>query len=471
LPDKKTSRNKIRHTPRHLLSGLRRKDLWHNLGLAALSALLLWSAFPPLDFGPVAWVALVPWLLAVRRARAGEAGFISFVAAFGLFLALLHWLRFVTVAGWFALAFYCALYWPLAACLLKRFQKAGLHYTFTLPLLLAALEFIRARFLTGFPFLLIAHTQYDFLPLIQVTDITGAYGVTFLLAMVNGLVADVISVGLRNRRTVRRIIVAGALLSLALIYGAAKLAAYEMTPLDLDERTPSRRILLVQGNVPIDLKHSDSQEQILANLARHARLSLAAVGKNVDLIIWPETMLPAQLNLAWDDEILLRAAAKPDLARFLELLKASRDTLESTLAETGSYMLIGSETLTLGEQPKRCNSAYLLSPEGNILGRYDKIHLVVFGEYTPFEKTFPFLKKLRPPQMGESLSAGKTRRLFELPKNGEPPAEFGVTICYEDSVAGLFRKFVNDGADFMVNITNADRKDNKGTHRARRPPP
>jgi len=321
-------------------------------------------------------------------------------------------------------------------------------------MLLASLEFIRARFLTGFPFLLVAHTQHSFLPLIQITDITGAYGLTFLLAMVNGLIAELILTGLRNRRSARKIIVAGALLCLALTYGAAKFAAYDITPLDLDEPTPSRRILSVQGNVPIDLKHSDSQEQILANLARHARLSLAAVGKNVDLIIWPETMLAAQLNLAWNDEILLRIATKPKLATLLERLKASRDALKNTLAKTHSHMLIGSETLTLGEKPKRYNSAYLLSPEGNILGRYDKIHLVVFGEYTPFENVFPFLKKLRPPQMGESLSAGETRRLFELPKAGQPPAKFGVTICYEDSVATLFRKFVNDGADFMVNITN-----------------
>ncbi len=90
---------------------------------------------------------------------------------------------------------------------------------------------------------------------------------------------------------------------------------------------------------------------------------------------------------------------------------------------------------------RRYNSAYLITPQGRIVGRYDKIHLVIFGEYTPLADVLPFLKVFRPEVMGPDLTPGKLRQLFDLPVAGGE-AKFGVTICYEDSEADLFRKFV-----------------------------
>jgi apolipoprotein N-acyltransferase len=125
-----------------------------------------------------------------------------------------------------------------------------------------------------------------------------------------------------------------------------------------------------------------------------------------------------------------------------------------------TYMLVGSTALTR-DPVGRYNSAYFITPQGRIAGRYDKIHLVIFGEYTPLVDTLPFLSFFRPQVMGPDLTPGKLRQLFDLPVAGGPfdhaqgrEAKFGVTICYEDSVADLFSRFVADGADFMVNITN-----------------
>lgn len=431
-----------------------RKKLLRNFGLAALSATLIWLAFPPVDFGPVAWVALVPWLLVINRAQTKHATIISFVVGYALFVALLYWLRFVTIPGWFALAFYCALYWLLSAWLLCRLRKAGLPFMLTAPLILAALEFARANLLTGFPFLLISHTQYKFIPLIQLADLTGVYGITFILGMVNGLIADLILCGIKNRKSLYKIIIAATVFCLVIVSGMTKLSAHDSGHLKFHYLPYQKRIMLVQANVPIDLKHTTSIAQSIANAERHVRLSLDAADKNTDLIIWPETMLPAQLNLAYDEQILLRMAMNPEYADWRKLLVASKNAVKRTAEKTNAHLLIGAEALILGEPNQRFNSAYFLSPDAQILGRYDKIHRVVFGEYTPLENIFPFLKKLRPPQMGSSLSAGTKLRLFGLPDGDTPSAKFGVTICYEDSVASLFRKFVADGADFMVNITN-----------------
>jgi apolipoprotein N-acyltransferase len=124
-------------------------------------------------------------------------------------------------------------------------------------------------------------------------------------------------------------------------------------------------------------------------------------------------------------------------------------------------MLVGSTAMTHHDPVCRCNSAYFITPQGRIAGRYDKIHLVIFGEYTPLTDVLPFLRFFRPAVMGEDLTPGKLRQLFDLPVSGGPSAtaqgyeaKFGVTICYEDSVADLFSKFVADGAEFMVNISN-----------------
>ena len=103
---------------------------------------------------------------------------------------------------------------------------------------------------------------------------------------------------------------------------------------------------------------------------------------------------------------------------------------------------------------RRCNSAYFITPQGRIAGRYDKIHLVIFGEYTPLTDVLPFLRFFRPEVMGPDLTSGQAAAALRPARGPAARTKFGVTICYEDSVADLFSKFVADGAEFMVNITN-----------------
>ena len=167
---------------RHLTTGL----------LAFGSAALTWASFPPLDCGFFAWVALTPWLVMAGRSASRRAWLWSLLAGYALFLALLHWLRYVGPEGWVALALYCALYWPAATLLLGRLKRRGLPFALTAPVTFAAFEFVRGNIFTGFAFYFLAHTQYRWLPIVQVADITGVYGITFLIALVNGCLADLI---------------------------------------------------------------------------------------------------------------------------------------------------------------------------------------------------------------------------------------------------------------------------------------
>ena len=449
------------------------------------SAALIWAAFPPLDCGFFAWVALTPWLVMTGRGGSRRAWLWSLLAGYALFVALLHWLRFVAPEGWVTLALYCALYWPAATLLLRRVKRRGLPFALTAPVTFAAFEFIRGNFLTGFPFFFLAHTQYRTLPIVQAADLTGVYGITFLIALVNGCLADLIiecevrsaergakaepceglhqpSQGSSNaergatgrRRALVSCAIAVALVAAALGYGWRRMRALRPEP--------GPKVALVQGNVPQNLKDTPSLADQIKVLERHVELSRAAIGKQAALLIWSETIFPAPMNVAYDEEFIARLAARPEeeAREYAGFLTQCRKELIGAARAADAYMLVGSTAVTYHEPVCRCNSAYFLTPQGRIAGRYDKIHLVVFGEYTPLTDVLPFLRFFRPEIMGPDLTPGKLRQLFDLPAPGPSTAaqgreaKFGVTICYEDSVADLFRKFVADGAEFMVNISN-----------------
>ena len=421
------------------------RKLLPNAALALGSAIMVWLAFPPADAGLFAWVALVPWLVLIARAsrRAGIAW--SAAAGAALFTALLHWVRFVSIAGWLALALYCAAYWPVAAWSLGVLRRRGFPFMLSAPLVITLLEFIRGRLFTGFSFYFLGHSQHGMLPVIQVADITGVCGITFLIALVNGCVADGI---LRRHRPKQRILVhgiaVGALVALALGYGFLRMGS--------SETRLGPRVHIVQANIPLNLKHTLSLEESLSVLKKHVDLSRQPPGGKADMVIWSETMFPAPINHVCDPGLapsLLKDSREKyrDYGKFLLGCGAE---LRRALATARTHMLIGVET----HGARRFNSAYLISPQGGILGRYDKMHLVVFGEYVPLARVFPFLRMFRPAVMGKDLTPGKVRQRFNLPAQDGATYEFGVTICYEDAEPGLFRKFVRDGADFMVNITN-----------------
>jgi apolipoprotein N-acyltransferase len=422
--------------------------------LAFASAAVVWASFPPLDCGFFAWAALAPWLVMTGRSASRGAWIWSLLAGYALFLALLHWLRYVAPEGWAALALYCALYWPAATLLLRRLKRRGLPFALAAPVTFAAFEFIRGNFLTGFPFFFLAHTQYRYLPIAQVADLTGVYGVTFLIALVNGCLADLViewrvqnaECGVQPRRwSLVSCVVALALVAAALGYGWSRMRALRLEP--------GPKLALVQGNVPQTLKDTRSLPDEIGILKRHVELTRAAIGQHVALVIWPETIVLAPMNVAFDEEFIARLAVRPEKeARdYADYLTQCREELIGAARAADTYMLVGSTALA--DPEGRYNSAYLITPQGRIAGRYDKIHLVIFGEYTPLSDVLPFLRVFRPAVMGQDLTPGSVRLLFDLPVPGGE-TKFGVTICYEDSVADLFRKFVADGAQFMVNITN-----------------
>jgi apolipoprotein N-acyltransferase len=283
------------------------------------------------------------------------------------------------------------------------------------PFFWTALEYLRTYLFTGLPWGVLGATQHRFIPLIQISSITGVYGVSFLIVLVNAALYDCIIE--RGRRCAASVVTACVVVALCLVYGAMKLA--EGAP-----GAKTVRVAMVQGNVPQEEKFGEGFQREIVR--RFYDLTASVAREKPDLIVWPETSVPGYYM-------------------YDQMLKSSLASLQK---ETLTPLLFGSaHAAALGGCTEYYNSAFLLDSNGAPVERYDKIHLVLFGEIIPCKRFLPFLKRFVP--FEEDFSPGETSTVFSIPKG-----RFAVLICFEDIFPDLAREAVRRGALFLVNITN-----------------
>ena len=393
--------------------------------VAAASGLLLAAAFPRPNLFPLAWIALVPLLLVMRR-RPFAAGF---TAGAAFFAAVLYWLNIVmttygglplvlSLLAYLFLLTYLAVYFGLATWISCRLETVlKLPYLLTLPPLWVALEYLRGWLFTGFPWAIIGYSQQNFSLAIQSSDVTGVYGVSLMLVVVNCAIAGVI-VAPRSRLAWLGV-AATVLISISHFgYGFWR----ESQP--LDQRAEQLRVALIQGNIDQAQKWVPENRQ--SSIDRYQSLSMQALPSQPDLIIWPEAATPFFLQ------------DQSELAKQVKQLPKQLNA--SLLVGSPAYQQLSSD------EYQYYNSAYLFSATGENLGRSDKIHLVPFGEYVPLEKILSFIDKL---VVGVgNFSPGEVR---PLPLNGH---DLGVLICYEAIFPQLAREYVRQGSSLLVNLTN-----------------
>lgn len=398
------------------------------LASAALSGLLLALSFPAPGISILAWVGLVPLLCSMQR-RPFKSGFLTGLVFFSV---VLYWLNIVmttygrmspllSAAAYLLLAAYLSLFFAAAtwaACRLK--EKRGYSYMLTLPVIWVGLEFLREFLLTGFPWATLGYSQQNLL-FIQSADLFGVYGLSYLLILSNTVVAEVVQV---VRRRAWRELPAGPLLLLVALFMLNTGYGWYRLGKNPDQREAHLETAVIQGNIDQAVKwHPDFQIKsvdIYRDLSRQASKAGAT-----DLLIWPEAATPFYFQ---------RGGVLAD--RVSELPRA-----------TGSHLLFGSPAYT-GEPGdyQYLNSAFLLSPRGEVLERSDKTHLVPFGEYVPLKPFLPFIDKLVV-GIGD-YSPGQVKPL------GMNGYELGVLVCYEAIFPELARDYVSSGSDLLVNITN-----------------
>jgi apolipoprotein N-acyltransferase len=435
--------------------------------LTAATMLMLSAAQEPVGWSFLSWVALVPWVVAVCRARsARQTGITSYCFGLAYFLANMYWLAGVTWAGYIALCFYLAFYFVVCGFILRgvyRFHPWPL--TIVLPVLWVGQEYLRATAMTGFPWLFLSHGLHRSQWLIQISDLTGAYGVTFLAAMVNGLWCDLLL------RPIKRpgaliptwgwALATAGLIAASLFYGRFRMAEGRNTI------TEGPKLAMIQEVIPQFVKESSGTSEEIFN--RHMALSRQALAAPVkpDLIAWPETMATSPLNREF---LEMTGDSKYDLSQF-EAFQTSRsfDERLRQIARQGPAVLVGTPSLEMKDfgnelRPDRQgNSAVLYLPGGGRFPRrYDKMHLVPFGEVVPFKRSWPWLhnllNQLTPYDYDYTLDAGDEAVAFEFRTAAGIPCRFGVLICYEDVMPqGARRHTVEAGqkrVDYLLNISN-----------------
>ena len=396
--------------------------------LAILSGAMLALSFPRPGIAPLAWFAFVPLLIAAAGAPPRLGFKLGFLAGFTAYAGLLYWLNIVmvsygklhwSVSGtlYLVLCAYLALYPGLVIWLVGRAGRRGVPALCSFPLFWVGCELIRSHLLTGFPWALLGYSQYRTLPLIQVCDLTGVYGVSFLIALAN-VVFYRIWVWLREKQPypVKGLTVLALLLAATLGYG--------FNALNRVEKGPLQRVLLVQGNIAQDVKWNPAfQESTVATYERLTRKESASAGT---LVVWPESALPF----------------------YFQGGSAYAARVKSLAAELQSFLVTGSPAFeSEGGERRNLNSAFLISPAGTVLGRSDKLHLVPFGEYVPLARLLPFVNKLVA-GIGD-FSPGKSATPLETAQG-----KIGVLVCFEGIFPEVARAYIRAGAGLLVNITN-----------------
>ncbi|RZB36153.1 MAG: apolipoprotein N-acyltransferase [Desulfobacteraceae bacterium Eth-SRB2] len=406
-----------------------------------LSGVLLVLAFPSHNLGWLAWVALVPLLVAISGKRPGHGFLMSYLCGFVFFPGIFYWILQISGYRYLhhgILALYLGAYfgiWGLVFAFISK-HWGVVPALFTAPFAWVSLEFIRSNFsFLALPWALLAHTQYQYPLIIQIASLSGIYGISFLIVLVNSAIAAITlflihrfkdnplpSYPIISGKGAILIVVTAALsVTLALSYGFKAIARPIMDD--------SIKVSVVQGNIDQvkkwDRKYGEFIMQTYDELTRMASKDRPA------LIVWPETATP--LAISRDHRLY--------------------DQVKRISQSAGAYLLLGSaqhQKFTQGDSKRidYMNSAFLITPDSNAKNqRYDKIHLLPFGEYLPMEGTVPWSYLGIPHIRG--YTPGKESTLFD-----SPSYHFGVTICWENIFPNLVRKVVKRGAQFIVNITN-----------------
>ncbi len=402
-----------------------RREAGRRLVVAALSGAVLHLAFPWPGWDLLGWVALAPVLALAATARRPAGAFgEGFVAGLAFDVLLLRWLvhtmstyssmpRVAAALVVLGLAGYLAVWWGAVAWALARLRaRLGPGALWLAPPLWVAAELARTRLLSGFPWGLLGYVPYRRLALIQVAAWTGVYGVSAALVLGNAAVAW----ALVERRG--RAVALAAAATVATVGGLWGIGHARLGP----TAGPTVPVAVVQGNIAQDVKWDAA---FRADTLRIYEALARTAAPGARLVVWPEAAVPAYLRF------------EPGILRWLTDLAGA----------TGVPLLVGApDARPEGRRLAYLNSAFYVGPEG-LRGRYDKMHLVPFGEYVPLRRLLFFVEAIAA-EIGD-FTPGRGPVIFPL--EGAP---FGTVICYEVIFPDLFRRFVGEGASFMTNITN-----------------
>lgn len=462
---------------------------------AYLSAVLLWASFPPIGLHALAWIAPWGWIWFSDRPKLGRRDYLHLWFSGCIFwLAILQGIRLAywpLYFGWLALSLYLAIYTPLFVFVLRKLRSGWIPPLLAPAIAWVAMEFTRSYVITGYCANGLAYSQVQLPAMIQIADQLGAYGISFVMMLVSAATYQLLlyyrvpkRLGLANeevtdeasspnsvfanrvpsgRSVVFGLVTAVAFVVLNVGYGLWKLREADQLA---ESREPLVRALLVQENTPTmfdatlqDLR--DAWERYLQ--ATH--MFSEKYGKP-DVVVWPESTFTA--GVPWYSPKLPQSLPKEYdgldrqylVTRIEELGSEftfkSRRILAATNAESlageETFLLVGSDSVEVESAgDRRFNSAMWIGPDGQLVDRYDKMHLVMFGEYIPLG---PLLQPLRD-AFGLKTAPGRDPKCFEV-----EGAKLAPNICFESMMPRVIRSQISqlakagESPDVLVNVSN-----------------
>ncbi len=384
----------------------------------AVSGLVLGAAFPPLPLGFLSYIALIPLLISAERLRGRAAFGAGFIQGLFFYGTTLYWIGWITPPGMAGAVFYMSLFrglflWTYSR-VVGRFGAAGM---WSAPFLWVGLEYFNSLGDMGFPWVVLGNSQTGYLWLIQYADVTGVYGVSFWIVVVN------LSILMLWRYEARRWTWAAGL---AALFAGPAANGYFTLKHDPDDRAVP--VGVVQPDMPPVAKEYRGFDY---NFGKLKPMTVEAAMQGAKLVVWPETAVGYMKG---------------------ELYRHHRERVQAMVDSLDIYLYTGAYRLVTGDPVKVYNSSFLFVPRKGITGFYDKTRLVPFGERAPFPELLPFLRKIRFTGggfVGGNWDSGEARTVFSGPE-----ARFSALICYDSVFPGFVRSFVDRGAEFLVVITN-----------------
>jgi apolipoprotein N-acyltransferase len=399
------------------------------LGGAALAL-----AQPGFGAWPLAWIGIAPLLLAMRGSSPRRAFWLGWLAGIVYYGIVLYWiaptistytritmpvaivleLMLAAVAGVFIGAFAAFVEWLAAS---------GISRVIAAPAVWIVLEWSRTFFPAAFPWGFVGYSQFEVLPIVQIVDVAGIYGLSALIVLVNAVLVELVRDGVRRHASlaVALFVIVAAVLG----YGVVRLGQVRALA------GPSLRIGLVQGNIAQDQKWRPGLDEHI--LARYVTLTTTAIKRGAALVVWPEAAVPFFLNL-----------------------DRRTEKLREFVRSTGVTLLLGAPGYEQreGDVPRQYNQAWMITGDGELAGPYDKIRLVPFGEYVPWGGLFGLVQKAVE-GIGD-FGAGTSYVVFDGPPTAgsTEPTRASALVCYEAIFPDLTRRFALNGAQLLVNVSN-----------------